>query len=45
MGNETRWILIAGALLGGVGVALGAFGAHALRSALDALQKMAARGA
>lgn len=38
MGNETRWILIAGALLGGVGVALGAFGAHALKSSLDAMR-------
>jgi len=31
-----RWILLSGALLGGLGVALGAFGAHALRSSLDA---------
>ncbi len=30
-----RWILIAGALLAASGVACGAFGAHALRSALD----------
>ena len=36
MGNETRWILFAGALLGGLGVALGAFGAHALKSSFDA---------
>lgn len=38
MGNETRWILLAGALLGGLGVALGAFGAHALKSSLDAMR-------
>jgi len=29
-------VLLAGAILGGVGVAFGAFGAHALRVALDA---------
>lgn len=29
-------VLLAGAVLGGVGVGLGAFGAHALRDALDA---------
>ena len=38
MGNETRWILFAGALLGGLGVALGAFGAHALKSSVDAMR-------
>ena len=31
----TRWILLSGALLGGFGVALGAFGAQALKSSLD----------
>jgi uncharacterized membrane protein YgdD (TMEM256/DUF423 family) len=31
-----RWILLSGALLGGLGVALGAFGAHGLRNSLDA---------
>ena len=30
-----RWPLVLGALLGGLGVALGAFGAHGLRSVLD----------
>ena len=34
----SRGILIAGALLGGIGVALGAFGAHGLRSALDPIR-------
>lgn len=32
--TDTR-ILLAGAILGGVGVAFGAFGAHALRGSLD----------
>ena len=31
-----RWILLSAALLGGLGVALGAFGAHALKATLDA---------
>lgn len=35
MTRESRSILAAGALLAGLGVALGAFGAHALRDALD----------
>lgn len=33
--TDTR-ILLAGAILGGLGVAFGAFGAHALRATLDA---------
>ena len=33
-----RWILLASALLGGLGVALGAFGAHALKATLDAVR-------
>jgi uncharacterized membrane protein YgdD (TMEM256/DUF423 family) len=33
---STRRILLAGALLGGLGVAAGAFGAHALKDALGA---------
>ncbi len=32
---DTR-ILLAGAVLGGIGIAFGAFGAHALRATLDA---------
>lgn len=31
-----RWILFSGALLGGLSVAFGAFGAHALKNVLDA---------
>ena len=34
----SRAILITGALLGGFGVALGAFGAHGLRSVLDPIR-------
>ncbi len=32
----TRWILLAGGVLSGMAVLLGAFGAHALKHALDA---------
>lgn len=31
-----RWLVVAGAVLGGLAVAAGAFGAHALRGRLDA---------
>lgn len=34
--GQARWLLLAGALLGATGVALGAFGAHALRDTLSA---------
>lgn len=36
--GTTRHILLAAALLGGLGVGLGAFGAHALKARLDATQ-------
>ena len=35
IGGQARWLLLAGALLAATGVALGAFGAHALRETLD----------
>jgi uncharacterized membrane protein YgdD (TMEM256/DUF423 family) len=35
---KPRWILLSGALLAGLGVACGAFGAHALRARLDPVQ-------
>lgn len=34
--GQARWLLLAGALLAATGVALGAFGAHALRETLGA---------
>jgi len=38
MDDRVRTLLLVGALLGAAGVALGAFGAHGLRSRLDAQQ-------
>jgi uncharacterized membrane protein YgdD (TMEM256/DUF423 family) len=34
--NQSRWLLCSGAVLGALGIALGAFGAHALQSYLAA---------
>ncbi len=35
-----KFFIVGGAILGGVGVGLGAFGAHALRPVLEAAQRM-----
>ena len=35
-----KFFIVSGAILGGVGVGLGAFGAHALRPMLEAAQRM-----